>query len=95
MPGQLVFGRDMILPIQFKANWARILQRKKAPVFARSVFAKSGWATWRLSSTEICACYDVPEHLVKRNLENLLTSCPVWGRFQPSYLGPLVKSNLG
>ena len=21
-PGQLVFGRDMIFPVQFKANWA-------------------------------------------------------------------------
>ena len=28
-PGQLVFGRDMVLPIQFKADWAAILQRKK------------------------------------------------------------------
>ena len=24
MPGQLVFGRDMILPIQFNADWASI-----------------------------------------------------------------------
>jgi hypothetical protein len=28
-PGQLVFGRDMILPIQFQANWARIAQQKQ------------------------------------------------------------------
>jgi preprotein translocase subunit YajC len=28
-PGQLVFGRDMILPIQFKANWASIALRKQ------------------------------------------------------------------
>ena len=31
-PGQLVFGRDMILPIQFQANWARIAQRKQDDV---------------------------------------------------------------
>ena len=28
-PGQLVFGRDMILPIQFKADWAVIQQLKQ------------------------------------------------------------------
>eukprot|EP00980_Cylindrotheca_fusiformis_P024408 scaffold11874_cov59-Cylindrotheca_fusiformis.AAC.1 len=28
-PGQLVFGRDMILPIQFEANWEYIRQRKQ------------------------------------------------------------------
>ena len=27
MPGQLVFGRDMLLPIQIKMEWARIRQR--------------------------------------------------------------------
>jgi hypothetical protein len=26
-PGQLVFGRDMLLPIKFKANWAEIKAR--------------------------------------------------------------------
>ena len=31
-PGQLVFGRDMILPIQFKADWARIAQRKQQSI---------------------------------------------------------------
>ena len=28
-PGQLVFGRDMILPTEFKANWAAIMLRKQ------------------------------------------------------------------
>jgi len=28
-PGQLVFGRDMVLPIAFRADWARIAQRKQ------------------------------------------------------------------
>ncbi len=28
-PGQLVFGRDMILPIKFKADWERIRQRRQ------------------------------------------------------------------
>ena len=28
-PGQLVFGRDMILPITFKADWARIALSKQ------------------------------------------------------------------
>ena len=28
-PGQLVFGRDMILPIQFEANWALITKQKQ------------------------------------------------------------------
>ena len=28
-PGQLVFGRDMILPFQFKADWAMIHQRRQ------------------------------------------------------------------
>ena len=28
-PGQLVFGRDMILPVKFKADWALIAQRKQ------------------------------------------------------------------
>jgi hypothetical protein len=27
MPGQLMFGRDMLLPIKFKANWAEIKAR--------------------------------------------------------------------
>ena len=31
-PGQLVFGRDMILPIQFKADWALITQCKQAEI---------------------------------------------------------------
>jgi hypothetical protein len=30
MPGQLVFGRDMLLPIKFKANWAEIKARCQA-----------------------------------------------------------------
>ena len=29
MPGQLVFGRDMILPIKFEADWALIEQQKQ------------------------------------------------------------------
>ena len=29
-PGQLIFQRDMILPIQFKADWALIQERKQA-----------------------------------------------------------------
>jgi hypothetical protein len=28
-PGQLVFGQDMLLPIQLKTDWARIRQRKQ------------------------------------------------------------------
>jgi transposase InsO family protein len=28
-PGQLVFGRDMLLPIKFKANWAEIRARRQ------------------------------------------------------------------
>jgi hypothetical protein len=28
-PGQLVFGRDMLLPIKFKANWAEIKARRQ------------------------------------------------------------------
>ena len=28
-PGQLVFGRDMLLPLSFKADWARLHQRKQ------------------------------------------------------------------
>ena len=28
-PGQLIFGRDMLLPIQLKTDWARIRQRKQ------------------------------------------------------------------
>ena len=28
-PGQLVFGRDMLLPIQIKTDWAQIRQRKQ------------------------------------------------------------------
>ena len=31
-PGQLVFGRDMILPVLFKANWASIALRKQARI---------------------------------------------------------------
>ena len=27
-PGQIVFGRDMVLPIRFKADWAAIIKRK-------------------------------------------------------------------
>jgi hypothetical protein len=31
-PGQLVFGRDIILAIQFKADWACILQHKQEQI---------------------------------------------------------------
>ena len=31
-PGQLVFGRDMVLPIQFQADWARIKLRKQETI---------------------------------------------------------------
>jgi cleavage and polyadenylation specificity factor subunit 1 len=31
-PGQLVFGRDMLLPIQYKANWAAIALRRKEQI---------------------------------------------------------------
>ena len=28
-PGQLIFGRDMVLPIQFQVDWARIQERRQ------------------------------------------------------------------
>jgi hypothetical protein len=31
-PGQLVFNRDMLLPIDFKADWAQIVQRKESQI---------------------------------------------------------------
>jgi len=31
-PGQLVFGCDMVLPIQFQADWARIKLRKQETI---------------------------------------------------------------
>ena len=31
-PGQVVFGRDMLLPIKFKADWAQVVQRKRKQV---------------------------------------------------------------
>jgi transposase InsO family protein len=31
-PGEIIFGRDMILPIQFKADWAAIIERKRSQV---------------------------------------------------------------
>ena len=31
-PGQLVFGRDMILPIQFRADWTQIQLRKQSEI---------------------------------------------------------------
>jgi hypothetical protein len=31
-PGQLVFGRDMIMPTVFQVNWPKILQRRQANV---------------------------------------------------------------
>ena len=31
-PGQLVFGRDMLLPIKFKADWAAINERKQKEI---------------------------------------------------------------
>ena len=31
-PGQLVFGRDMVLPMQFEADWASIALRKQARI---------------------------------------------------------------
>ena len=31
-PGQLVFGRDMVLPIMFKAEWANIVQCKNEQI---------------------------------------------------------------
>ena len=33
-PGQTVFGRDMVLPVKFKANWALIQQRKQKVINA-------------------------------------------------------------
>jgi len=35
-PGQLVFGRDMLLPIQLKTDWARIRQRKQDVINANN-----------------------------------------------------------
>jgi transposase InsO family protein len=31
-PGQLVFGRDMLLPIKYKVDWAQLVQRKRDQV---------------------------------------------------------------
>ena len=31
-PGQIVFGRDMVLPIRFKADWAAIIKRKQQQI---------------------------------------------------------------
>ena len=32
-PGQLVFGRDMLLPIRFKTDWALVAQRKQDKIY--------------------------------------------------------------
>ena len=37
-PGQLVFGRDMILPITFKADWALIARCKQEQINASNYF---------------------------------------------------------
>ena len=33
-PGQLIFGCDMLLPIQFKADWAQIRQQKQQRIIS-------------------------------------------------------------
>jgi hypothetical protein len=43
MPGQLVFGRDNILTIQFKANWASILQHKQDQISKYNARKNSQW----------------------------------------------------
>jgi hypothetical protein len=42
-PGQLVFGRDMMLPIQFKADWARIQQSKQERINDSNKQENSKW----------------------------------------------------
>ena len=36
-PGQVVFGRDMLLPIKYKADWAAIVQRRKEQILRDNV----------------------------------------------------------
>ena len=36
-PGQLVYGRDMLLPIPIKADWAHIRQCKQSQINAANV----------------------------------------------------------
>ena len=36
-PGQLVFGRDMLLPVQFKANWGAIALRRKERILRDNI----------------------------------------------------------
>ena len=44
-PGQVVFGRDMILPIQHKAEWALIRQRKECAIERNNAHAKHKLST--------------------------------------------------
>ena len=36
-PAQLVFGRDMILPLKFKADWARIRQQRQEAIIKNNI----------------------------------------------------------
>ena len=42
-PGQLVFGRDMILNIKHKANWEFICQRKQSVIDQNNQAENAKW----------------------------------------------------
>ena len=41
-PAQLVFGRDMILPISIRANWARIKEQRQNEIYRNNVRENKG-----------------------------------------------------
>ena len=42
-PGQLVFGRDMLLPIAFRANWAYIQNKKQTLINKNNQHENCNW----------------------------------------------------
>lgn len=71
-PSQLVFGRDMILPIQYRANWERIRQQKQ------NIINKNNK---RENSTRIEHKYKVGDKVLITNMSNRKLHAPSQGPF--------------
>jgi hypothetical protein len=76
-PGQLVFGRDMLLPVQFEADWAIIvLDLKTQRSHHIAIGYPSTKAEWKGASRRDVELARGPSQTTALSLNQVLRACP-------------------
>ena len=84
-PGELVFGRNMLLPVNAPADWEKVRQRKQKAIArsnrrenakrAEHTYQKGGWATVKRpgAARKLCAPKEGPFQVAKHHDNGTVT----------------------